>query len=47
MAALASSLREGHAEVVAKLPYHVDALRQAGGGAVVPATSGMLASADH
>lgn len=43
--ALASSLEDAHAEVAAKLPYHVDALRQAGGGAVVPATSGMLAAA--
>lgn len=43
--ALAGSLDEAHAEVAAKLPYHVDALREAGGGAVVPATSQMLATA--
>ncbi|WP_424937789.1 MULTISPECIES: SCO6880 family protein [Bacteria] len=42
---LAGSLDEAHAEVAAKLPYHVDALREAGGGAVVPATSQMLATA--
>lgn len=41
---LASTLEEAHAEVAAKLPYHVDALRAAGGGAVVPATSSMLAA---
>lgn len=42
---LASSLEEAQAEVAAKLPYHADALRQAGGGAVAPATSQMLAAA--
>lgn len=42
--ALGSSLEDAHALVAAKLPYQIDALRDAGGGAVVPATSQMLAA---
>lgn len=42
---LATSLEEAQAEVAAKMPYQVDALRDAGGGAVAPATSDMLAKA--
>ncbi|MDD7930780.1 SCO6880 family protein [Microbacterium thalli] len=43
--ALAGGIEDAVAEVASKLPYHVDALRDAGGGAVVTATSGMIADA--
>lgn len=42
---LATSIEEAQAEVAAKMPYQVDALRDAGGGAVIPATTDMLAKA--
>lgn len=43
ISSLAASLEDAAAEVASKIPYHVDALRNAGGGAVAPATSELLA----
>lgn len=40
---LATSTEEAEAEVASKIPYHIDLLRDAGAGAVIPATSQMLA----
>lgn len=43
--ALAGNLEDAVAEVAAKIPYHEDQLREAGGGSVQPALSEMLATA--
>lgn len=42
---LAASLDDAVAEVASKLPYHADALRDAGGGSVITATSAVMADA--